>query len=165
MTKRRRSRPSVVGQAYNTQPEIFQCPAGDLLVNLHSVGVPMPKNNGIVKYTTEARAGVVGYQIEKLAALCLDDAVPTAASKRHIEVTCGVSRTPMVGRCPRERRLNRSAGRQRGETLTGFVTVTGRRGLLTRPSLFLRAPPRIELLSALVRAYAALFFRPSLPSR
>ena len=47
--------------------------------------------------------------------------------RRHIGVTCGDSRTPKLGRCSRERRLNRS--------------VTGRRGLLTRPSLlFLRWP-------------------------
>ncbi|MGB8576768.1 MAG: hypothetical protein WCD56_09405, partial [Pseudolabrys sp.] len=34
-----------------------------------------------------------------------------------------------------ERRLIRSAGRLHGETLTGYVAQTGRRGLLTRPSL------------------------------
>jgi hypothetical protein len=62
-------------------------------------------------------------------------AAPRLPPRRHIGVTCGGSRTPKVGRCSRERRLIRSAGRLHGETLTGFVAQTGRRGLLTRPSL------------------------------
>jgi hypothetical protein len=70
------------------------------------------------------------------AALCLDGPLcHSGLPRRHIGVTCGGSRTPTVGRCSRERRLIRSAGRLHGETLTGFVAQTGRRGLLTRPSL------------------------------
>jgi hypothetical protein len=42
-------------------------------------------------------------------------------SRRHIEVTCGDSRAPMVGRCSRERRLIRSTGAPNGGVLTGFV--------------------------------------------
>jgi hypothetical protein len=56
--------------------------------------------------------------------------------RRHIGVTCGASRAPMVGRCSRERRLIRSAGAPKRRSLNRLRhTVTGRRGLLTRPSL------------------------------
>jgi hypothetical protein len=41
--------------------------------------------------------------------------------RRHIGVTCGGSRAPMVGRCSRERRLIRSTGAPNGGALTGFV--------------------------------------------
>jgi hypothetical protein len=41
--------------------------------------------------------------------------------RRRIGVTCGDSRTPIVGRCSRERRLIRSMGAPNGGALTGSI--------------------------------------------
>ena len=75
------------------------------------------------------------------AALCLDSPLcHSGLPRRHIGATCGGSRTPTVGRCSRERRLKSFGGAPTRRNLNWLRhALTGRRGLLTRPSLlFLR---------------------------
>ena len=75
------------------------------------------------------------HQMGQPAALCLDGAVPTAVPKKAHRGHLRRSKTSMVGRCSRERRLIRSAGRLTVEPLRALSCGEGRRGLPTRPSL------------------------------
>jgi hypothetical protein len=66
------------------------------------------------------------------------------APRRHIGVTCGGSRTPTVRRCSHEHGLSwiSPCSLAGGHGLIYGLTVTGRRGLLTRPSLLFFAHTR-----------------------